>query len=89
MLDRGTLGGEGTSQGAEGINERGEIVGGSNTATGELHSFLWTSASGMVDITPTARFSRAFAINNAGQVVGRSTPEKGRLTPSAGRLIGG
>jgi uncharacterized membrane protein len=38
MIDLGTLGGSFSH--AHGINERGEVVGTSETASGQLHAFL-------------------------------------------------
>ena len=40
MVDLGTLGGSGS--GASGINERGQVVGGGETTSGEYHAFLLT-----------------------------------------------
>jgi probable HAF family extracellular repeat protein len=47
MIDLGTLGGS-TSH-ANGINERGQIVGNSETTTGERHPFLWEEGT-MIDL---------------------------------------
>ena len=43
MTDLGTLGGA-TSQ-ANGINDNGQIVGYSTTASGQIHAFFYTPAS--------------------------------------------
>ena len=48
MIDLGTLGG--ASSGAEAVNDSGQVVGGSQTASGANHAFLWTQAGGMVDL---------------------------------------
>ena len=55
-----------TVVGSFGINNLGEVVGESATATGEMHAFLWTAADGMVDLgTLGGTFSTASGINNA------------------------
>jgi len=42
MTDLGTLGGN--FSGPVAINDRGQVVGYSTTASGELHAFLWEKA---------------------------------------------
>ena len=66
------------------INERGQIVGISTTATGEYHAVLWTPTAGggytIADLgtLPGDSYSEAFAINNQGQVSGRSVGTSGQ-----------
>jgi len=67
MTDLGTLGGNVSS--ANAINDRGEIVGESETATGELHAFLWQRRS-MTDLGIAGEISSAHGINNRGEIVG-------------------
>jgi probable HAF family extracellular repeat protein len=68
MLDLGTLGG--TSAQAIGINQAGDVVGISETATGEYRAFLWRRSVGMIDIMPHATGSGAWGVNDVGQVAG-------------------
>jgi len=67
MTDLGTLGGR--FSGATAINDRGQIVGRSETASGEWHAFLWQNGH-MTDLG----LDMATGINNRGQVVG-ATPQ--------------
>jgi S-layer protein (TIGR01567 family) len=70
MTDIGTLGGSNSC--AYGINDKGQIVGSSETDTGEYHAFLWQNGV-MTDIgTLGGSNSYAYGINNKGQVVGES-----------------
>jgi probable HAF family extracellular repeat protein len=81
MQDLGTLPG-GTMSQAFDVNRYGQVVGQSLTPIDEnnydFHAFLWTAAGGMQDLgTLGGRWSRAQAINDAGQVVGQSAPPEG------------
>ncbi|PTQ74708.1 putative secreted protein with PEP-CTERM sorting signal [Nitrosomonas oligotropha] len=74
MTDLGTLGGDYSE--VTGINDSGEVVGQSTTATGEMHSFIF-SHGGMTDLSllapvVAAGWTDLFAssINNNGQIVG-------------------
>lgn len=73
MTDLGTLAG-GAYSSAYGINDHGQVVGESNTASGENHAFLWTAENGMIDLGTLdgGIYSWASGINNQGQVVGFS-----------------
>jgi len=75
MIDLGTLGGA-TSYG-RGINDRGQIVGGSDTSSGEQHAFLWENGT-MTDLgTLGGMESAAWGINDRGQIVGGSDTSSG------------
>src|ERR1035437_3793403 len=58
---------------AYGINDQGDIVGGSYRTDGNWHGFLKTGGV-MTDLAPLSVgiYSNAFAINNAGQIAGVS-----------------
>jgi len=75
MTDLGTLGGDRTVVGA--VNDHGQIVGSSATATGALHAFLWQDG-GMTDLGALGGdWSAAIAVNDHGQVVGNSATASG------------
>jgi len=58
---------------ALGINNLGQVVGASDTASGERHAFRWTLEGGMQDLgTLGGALSEAYAVNDAGHVVGYS-----------------
>jgi probable HAF family extracellular repeat protein len=70
ITDLGTLGGPSSS--AFGINNRGQIVGGSDVSGGSVfHAFLYSHGQ-MIDLFPGSgsSFSGASDINNRGQIVG-------------------
>lgn len=73
LFDLGILPG-GTEATAHAINNDGMIVGESYTGTGfnDIHAFVYTVAGGMVDITPDAGISRAYDVNDSGQVAGHT-----------------
>lgn len=70
ITDIGTLGGNFAQ--VSKINESGQVVGGSTTSSGELHAFLWTQGSGMIDLgtLPGSTGSFAWAFNDRGDVAG-------------------
>jgi probable HAF family extracellular repeat protein len=53
------------------ISDAGHVVGTSLTAQGFLHAFIWTGATGLVDVEPepTAE-SAGWAVNSGGELVG-------------------
>ena len=69
IVDLGTLGGSWAV--AMDINNRGEVVGVSETATGAARVFIWTRRNGMTALAGMEESASAVAINNHGQVVGR------------------
>jgi len=70
VTDLGTLGGAQTE--ANAINDRGEIAGEADTATGELHAFLWQDGHIQDLGTLGGKRSVAEGINEKGQVVGEA-----------------
>ena len=73
MLDLGNLGG--TFGIANDLNNRGEVVGGSNIAEDVTeHPFLWSKSEGMRDLgTLGGTFGHANYVNDAGEIVGTAT----------------
>jgi probable HAF family extracellular repeat protein len=74
MVNLGSLGGSCTGPGIPGMNNRGQVVGGSNLAGDtESHAFLWEKGT-LTDLsTLGGTFSAATAINDAGEVSGGAT----------------
>lgn len=53
--------------GASGINDAGQVVGGSSTAEGDLHAFITgPNGIGMRDLGTSRDWSSAYGINDAG-----------------------
>jgi probable HAF family extracellular repeat protein len=77
MNEIGTLGG--TSSSVNGINDSGQVVGDS-TLAGNLHSHAFLYSNGSIsDLGTLGGDSSALAINNLGQIVGRSVDTNGVL----------
>lgn len=65
IIDLGTLGG--SESAAIGINARGQVVGGSTTASGEGRAFLWEKGT-MIDLgTLGGESSFPYGITRAGR----------------------
>ncbi|MBB2923123.1 hypothetical protein [Cellulomonas cellasea] len=76
-VELGTLGGARTD--ARDVNEKGQVVGQSQTADGRWHAFLWQDGV-MTDLTPDARQGMAVAINDRGEIAGFGLSEDGTST---------
>jgi probable HAF family extracellular repeat protein len=72
VQDLGTLLGD-TGSFAHDVNDHGEIVGSSGSATGVTSGFLWTAATGMFRLSSLGGATSALAISNNGDVAGAST----------------
>ncbi|MET0395524.1 MAG: Ig-like domain-containing protein [Longimicrobiaceae bacterium] len=71
VVPLGTLGG--AESRAHGLNERGDVVGEAQTASGAWRAFLWRAGQ-MLEVTAPGARSRAEAVNAAGVVVGNFWP---------------
>jgi len=61
------------------ITEAGHVVGEADTSGGEVHAFVWTATTGVVDLgTLGGKDSRAVAATEWGRVAGTSTDASGR-----------
>jgi len=76
MVDLGTLGG--TYGIARSINNSGQVAGSSSIASGPLHACIWNGNTpedlGTLDGAGQDTWSEASAMNETGQVIGRSGP---------------
>ncbi len=70
MIDLGTLGGNLSA--ANAINGRGQVVGESETAGGEMHAFLWEHGV-MKDLGNPGETSAAQGLNTRGEIVGATS----------------
>jgi probable HAF family extracellular repeat protein len=87
ITDLGSLGGGRTAP--MGINNRGDVVGFSNTAEGVTRGFLYRDGS-IVDLgTLGGDESYAYRINDNGVIVGRAQDESGRFHAFVTTLSGG
>jgi len=87
ITDLGTLGGERSA--AMGINNRGTVVGFSQTTDGKTRAFLYTGGS-LVDLgTMGGAESFAYRINDDGIIVGRAQDSAGRFRAFITRMSGG
>ncbi|CAN5604270.1 hypothetical protein BH24ACT15_BH24ACT15_28520 [soil metagenome] len=64
MVDLGTLGG-GYSEAVD-ISETGIVVGMSTLASGDYRAFMWSEATGMVNLGTLGGWSFAMRVNDAG-----------------------
>jgi len=72
MTDLGTLG---SYSRAQGINDRGQVVGFSTTPSGYEHAFIWEKGQ-MTDLGALYSYkSLAHRINNLGQFVGDTSTD--------------
>ena len=87
ITDLGSFGGGRTTP--MGINNRGAVVGFSNTVEGLTRAFLYTAGS-LVDLgTLGGDESFAYRINDNGLIVGRAQDKSGRFHAFVTRLSGG
>jgi len=77
VTDLGTLGGGWSRPGDKGaMNDAGQVVGSSETATGEVHAFVWDHGV-MTDLGLPGGNSHALAINQRGLIIGSYYEECG------------
>ncbi len=85
LIDLGTLGGAASI--ANGINDKSQIVGGAETASGAWDGALWTVSGTTVTTVDLGQFA-AGAINNLGQIAGvcQQTGHGGVYSISSGSI---
>ena len=67
MLDLGISNGY-----ADAINNFGQVSGTLQDADGETHGFVWSASGGITVLNGPSRYTKAYDINDAGWVVGKS-----------------
>lgn len=84
ITELGTLGGANIFHGGGGLNDKGQVVGRSDTYNASSRAFLWEKGqlwptSHMEELGTLAggHYSTAYAINNAGQIVGYADTASG------------
>ena len=86
--DLGTLGTPWAE--ATAINNQGDVVGAADNAGGSQRAFVWTEATGMLEVTGEYQTVRADDINNLGEIVGNirvgTEIHAFRFTPGLGIL---
>jgi probable HAF family extracellular repeat protein len=89
LIRFGTLGG--LSSSAHDVNDKGQVVGASNTRRGDLHAYVWTAREGMVDLNRRLRhvpaglvLDDALAISDNGSIVATSNAGLVLLKPDCG-----
>ncbi len=86
--DLGTLAG-GSWSGAYGVNSAGMVAGYGDTGSGNFRGYVWTAATGMLELgTLGGANSYGMAVNDAGVVVGQSTTASGMMHAFEGTTAG-
>jgi len=69
IRDLGTLGGQNST--AFSLNNRGQVIGLADDATGNTRPFIWDASTGMSDLgLPGSGLAYVYGINDSGVVVG-------------------
>lgn len=69
----------GSFSSAEAVNSQDEVVGQYGGGTDSWHAFLWTSQSGMIDVSPPGwTDTKAYGINDWGWIVGAGIAPNGQ-----------
>ena len=91
IKDLGTVDGDACSR-AYGLNDRGQVVGGSGDCHSFLHAFLWQEGGPMLDlnklIPPGSGWvlTNAFNINDRGEILAEASPVEPNDDADLGRL---
>ena len=75
---------------ATAINNQGAVVGAADNADGSQRAFFWTEATGMLEVTGDYQTTRAYDINERGEIVGNIRVDgvihAFRYTPGVGMI---